>query len=451
MTEKNLPKVQLFNLAFLFFGISFAFTFLTANMSSIFKFLGASNAHLPYLWLAAPVTGLIIQPFVGQLSDDTVSKFGKRRPYLLFWGLLASLAFCILPLFNVLSVTVLFIWIIGFSINGCMEAMRALIGDVVTPLYRARVFALQAILGGIGAAVGASLPFLIDQLYGHLHLQIVLLPRQLPLNLKIPFVLSGIVLLATLAWTLYAVKEKPSRYVALLKTSKCKLSLQTRVSELFHEFYLTSRSLPKNFVTLCLVQFLLWAGVFTFWLYFTNTIAQNLYGLPLAADLLDKPSYAKILEKAMVAASLYSSIYQYLSVLCAALLFFLPKTAPLKIIYMGILLLGSAGIWMLGLAQYTWMLMFGIIAVGIMWGAVCTLPYIIAIQMIPKGKMGTYLGILNIGITLPQVLCGLFCGPVYRYIFNYQAADMLILSGGLVLLGALLLGRQARLEAVLRL
>lgn len=442
-------RIEILYLAILAFGINLCFAFQISNLSSIFKFLGADNNELPLLWLIPPLTGLIIQPLVGQMSDDTVSKYGKRRPYIIVWGLIAALSLCLLSAVHTLIYVILLTWMVGCSLNAGAESLRALTGDVAFQESEcSKAFALQAFFSGIGGALGTSLPFLLNKLFIFFSINDMASIGALPNNLRLSFILIAIILVVTISISMRYVKERPYTRAALLQKKKKQNNLRMRIAKIFIDLYKNFKRMPTAFRKICWIHATTWVGIFIFWLYFTVTLAQNLYHLPLDADI-SSLLYAEILQKANLDSLYYFSIYQYVSVAYAALLYFLSNFNRIKLIHVFSLLVGGVGMLLIGFVQDAHLLTLAFVAIGIMWGSMVVLPYAIAIQVLPKGKIGAYLGIFNICITAPQILCGLLLSPIFTYIFQGQAPYLLVLAGTFILLSAYFwfrLGRQKTAE-----
>lgn len=447
MIQKYFSKPYLFYLALLAFGISFGFTFQLANLSSVFKFLGATPDQLPFLWLAPPITGLIIQPLIGQMSDDTITQWGKRRPYIIGWGILAMAAFLSLPFFNSLLIVLFFTWIIGASLNGSTEALRALTTDLSQKKERSQAFALQAFLGGIGAALGTSLPYLMNKCCLYFHSSTLPNIGSIPSDLKFSFVMAGLVGGITVFISMLKVKEVPYKHQSLLeKKHKAKpLAIIQRTIKIFRDLGISIKKSSGQFRKYCFIHAAAWLGIFIFWLYFTTALAQNLYGLPPLAHLNTSSShYAYILQKANLKASLYLSIYQYVSVAYALFLFFILNiTEKTKFIHSLSLLIGGTAMALLGFADTQLMVVCCMLGIGVMWGSLSILPYTIVSHILPKGKFGVYLGIFNISITIPQIISGLSLSPIYIYLFKGHAMYMMLLAGLLIMLSGLLWLKEA--------
>ncbi len=446
MIQKYFSKPYLFYLALLGFGASFGFTFQLANLSSIFKFLGATSNQLPFLWLAPPITGLIIQPLIGQMSDNTITPWGKRRPYIIGWGILAVVAFLSIPFCNSLPLVLFFTWVIGASLNGSSEAVKALTTDLSQGKERSQSFSLQAFFGGIGAALGTSLPYFMNKLCLLFHHSSPAI-GSIPYHLKLSFLTAGVVGGITLFISMYKIKEAPSNHQKLWerKHKDKPLSIVRRCVKILRDLGVNIKKSSAEFRKYCFIHSAAWLGIFIFWLYFTATVAQNMYNLPALAHLHTSPAhYAHILQKANLSASLYLSIYQYVSVIYALFLFFILKiTDQTKLIHSVSLVIGGVAMIMLGFADTKAMLVFCMLGIGVMWGSLTILPYTIVSQILPKGKFGVYLGIFNISITIPQIVSGLSLAPIYTYVFKGHAMYTMILAGTLIIFSGLLWFKEA--------
>lgn len=428
---KKIIRPELFYLALLAFGINLCFAFQVANLSSIFKFLGAGNNALPLLWLVPPLTGLIIQPLIGQLSDDTVTKFGKRRPYIVICSILAALSFAMLPLTNSLLIAMLLTWLIDSSLNGCSEGLRTLTADLTFKDKEfSRAFAIQAFFAGIGGAVGSGLPYLIHKLNICFNNENEIVLGGLPINLKVTLVIISVLLLFVTYVSIKNVKERNYSKSSLLQRKSRHLTLMMRTKKILYDLYKSIKNTPPMFKKVCIIHGFTWIGMFIFWLYFTVALAQMIYGLP--SQSVNSLKYNSILQKASLDASVYFTVYQYVSVVYSIVLYFLSNRIKLTFLHALSLMIGGVGMSLIFFAHSPFWFLVSAIGVGIMWGSLVVLPYAIAIQILPKGRIGTYLGIFNICITFPQLICGLLLTPLYTYIFNHQAVYLLMLGATLI-------------------
>lgn len=446
MTQQT-TKSQLIYLAILAFGINLCFAFQVTNLSSIFKFLGAGTNDLPLLWLIPPLTGLIVQPLVGQMSDDTVSRFGKRRPYIVGWGIFAVLSLSILPLANTLLMAILLMWLVDCSLNGSSEGLRALTGDITGKKEeRSQAFAIQAFFSGIGAALGTAMPYLIYKGYNFFHFGSELTAGQIPTNLKLSFLLTGAILLIAIMVASPKIKERPLTRQGLLEKKRKSISLNARVRKIFRDLYMSCKKMSPQFRSICFIHALTWMGIFIFWLYFTVALAQNIYHYPVHSDGTRSLAHSSVLQQANLDSSFYFSIYQYVSVAYTLILFFLARLPNLNLLHAASIIVGGIGMALICFEHDTTALVISFIAIGIMWGSMAVLPYAIAMQVSPKGKLGIYLGIFNMSITAPQIICSLILSPIYTYLFHKQASYLLLLAGLLIIFSGILWIRQEKFK-----
>lgn len=439
MTQKNLTTWQFFNLSICAFGLQFASSLQMAGTSSLYKFLGAESSNLSYLWLAAPISGLLIQPIVGQFSDSTATKYGKRMPYIFIWGILGFLALLLLPMAGTVWFAAALMWILSCSHNGCTEALRALIGDITPNPQKARAFALQTIFAGVGAAIAAVLPSLLTEV---LHIGVGTQSlNTVPKTLQISFIVAALVLLGSIFWTVYTIREKAFTKINLLRVQKSHLhkNIWQMIYANLREVYQHTSHMPKIMRQLSIVQVFSWFGIFSLWLYFGIAIAQHIYGLSTQADISSDSSAAALLEQATIWTGVCFGIYQFVSVIYAIILPKLTDRYPLKIIHGISLLIGALSIMSCGLIHNHYLLIINMIGVGIMWGSVMTMPYTIIASEVSRAKMGVYMGIFNITITLPQIISGLTLSLITSKIFHNHAMYSIILGGLLIGVSATLL------------
>lgn len=422
----------LFFLGMLAFSTSLAATYQLNNLSSIFKFLGLNNNKLSYLWLAPPVTGLILQPIIGQLSDDTMTRYGKRRPYIFCWGLLTAFTFCLFSLFDSLIILALLVLISDATLNATVEASRTLTSDLTRNEERSRAFALLAFFGGLGSAIGAALPFLLNKLLTLLNYYKQVIPGHVPFYLKVGFLISGLIVGVIIFFTVYHLKEKNINKSNLLNKKKKPRKLISKIAKPFIEVVKNIPKMSSKLKRYCFIHAVCWIGIFIFWLFFTTMLAQNFYHLPL--DASSSLECMKIMQKANLDTSYYFSIYQYVSVGTALFLFYFSSKFSMKLLHAIALSLGGISLLLMPFITSETQVLIAMIGIGIMWGSMCTLPYAIVTQILPKNKIGVYLGIFNISITLPQIICGFTLSPLFVFVFKNHAV-YLISFAGLILIG----------------
>lgn len=439
MTQKFLTLKQLLYLSICAFGLQFANSLQMAGTSSLYKFLGAHSSDLSLLWLAAPISGLIIQPIVGQFSDSTVTRYGKRIPYIFIWGILGCLSLLLLPLSTTVWFAALLMWLLSCSHNGCTEALRALIGDITPNQQKARTFALQTIFAGIGAGIAALLPNFLTQIL-HIGIGDQNL-HEVPRSLQISFFIAGLVFILCIIVTVTKIKERAFNKANLLRHQK-ELHKKSRTQDFYQnlkEIYQHVRHLPRVIRQLSIVQMFCWFGIFCFWLYFGIAVAQQIYGMPLHASLTTDANAAQLLEKATIWTGVCFGVYQFVSVIFAILIPYLTNKISPKILHGVSLFIGGISILTCSLAHHHQTLIVNMIGFGILWGSVMTMPYVIIASEVSRAKMGLYMGIFNISITLPQIISGFSLGFITSRIFNGHAMYAIVLSGLMILVSASLL------------
>jgi maltose/moltooligosaccharide transporter len=477
---------QIWNMCFGFLGIQFGFALQNANVSRIFQSLGASIDELPILWLAAPVTGLIVQPIIGYMSDRTWGPLGRRRPYFLVGALLASAALVFMPHSPALWVAAGMLWILDASINISMEPFRALVGDNLPDRQRSLGYSMQSWFIGIGAVVASALPWILANHFG---VSNVAAPGDLPDSVKWAFYLGAAAFLGAVAWTVFSTREyppdeleafaahnappahgeafarTPQQYrnasllwigaglgftvlVALLGWDKqlhvlgiglaafgvlqrlaAARQQRGQTGGLLHSIVNDLFLMPAVMRQLAVVQFLSWFALFSMWIYATAGITQHHYGATdtTSAAYNDGANWVGVLFAA----------YNGFAALAAL---FIPKLAEtlgrrkahLVCLWCGAL--GLLSIRFIGDPRWLWLSMIG---VGIAWAAILSLPYAMLSQAVPARKMGIYMGIFNFFIVIPQILAASVLGILVRVLFGGDSIDALALGGVLLLLAGL--------------
>src|SRR5262245_12830081 len=235
MERPRLSFWQIWNMSFGFLGIQFGWALQMANMSAIYEYLGADAHQIPILWLAAPLTGLVVQPIIGHMSDHTWNRLGRRRPYFLAGALLASFALVAMPNSSALWMAAGLLWVMDASINISMEPFRAFIADLMPPDQRTSGFAMQALFIGLGAVIASMLPWLLHNVFpggsGGLTAG-----KTIPLAVTFAFYMGAFVFLAAVLWTIFTTKEHPPDDMAAFKKRKAeKPGIGAAASEIFHD------------------------------------------------------------------------------------------------------------------------------------------------------------------------------------------------------------------------
>ena len=435
-TKPTLSFWQIWNMSFGFMGIQFGFALQGGYMSRIFQTLGASPEEIPGLWIAAPLTGLIVQPIIGFLSDRTWSvRFGRRKPYFLIGAILSSLALFFVPYSPTLWVAAGFLWILDASINISMEPFRALVADKLPESQRSYGFILQTLIIGIGTWVASNLPWMVSKL-GYAE---DAASKGIPTNVKVAFGIGALVFLGSILYTIFTTKEYPPSDEAAFKKEK-------KNANFIKDFWSSVTSMSSTMLKLGLIQFFSWFSFFTMWSMATPALTSFLYKAPAPSEALSKvdPVAFETMNKSFqVAADSVGSnmgIYGLTSMLFAlALTFYAAKfSVNRKWVHLVSLVAGGAGFILMGFIpspDYLW-LCFALI--GFAWGSILSMPYAMLSSTVDENKMGLMMGLFNMFIVIPQIIAALGGVNTLSKIFGGgPIAPMLLAGSSLVLAGLL--------------
>jgi maltose/moltooligosaccharide transporter len=486
---------QIWNMCFGFLGIQFGFALQNANVSRIFQTLGADIEALPILWVAAPVTGLLVQPVIGYLSDRTWNRLGRRRPFFLAGAIFASLALFVMPNSPTLWIAAGMLWIMDASINVSMEPFRAFVGDNLPAEQRTTGFAMQGFFIGVGAVVASALPWILTNWFDVANTA----PEGIiPDSVRWSFYLGGAVFLAAVTWTVVSSREYSPQQLAAFETATQQaatervdartpawyrntglgllviglaLSVWVLTSGLDKQLYILSGGLvltgalllvtwqlqaagrtgngiyvvvndlfamPRVMRQLALVQFFAWFALFAMWIYGTAAVTSHHYG---TADT----GSAAWNEGANWVGVLFAA-YNGFAALAALAIPPLVNRLGCRISHLCNLALGGAGLiafWFI--SDPAWLLL-PMIGVGIAWASILTLPYALLAGVLPAAKMGVYMGIFNFFIVIPQLVAASLLGLLLRGLFEGRPIFGLVIGGFSMLiagLATLLVDRQA--------
>jgi maltose/moltooligosaccharide transporter len=436
------PKLglnQIINLSMGFMGIQMGFGLQNGNASRILSNFGADVHELSWFWLVAPFTGLIVQPIIGHMGDNTWTKLGRRKPYFLIGAILAALGLIFLPNSSVLAGENLtaaefmgisaVLWIgVGFlalmdaSFNISMEPFRALVGDLLPKSQGTLGFSVQTILIGIGAVLGSFLPWILTNIFG--------VPNVAPEGFVAPnvvysFYVGAVILILTILYTIITTKEYPPEEFAKYNGEPIK-ETKTKITDIFVDFV----HMPKRMKRLGTVQFFSWFALFTMWVYTTSALATHQYGL----DPTDTKS--ALFNEAGDWVGVLFGVYNFAAIVFAFLLTPLAKKTSRKFVH--IIALTSGGIGLLSIyfiSDPQWLIL-SMIGVGFAWASILAMPYALLIDSLPLNKMGVYMGIFNFFIVIPQIINGFVGGPIITTFFNDYAIYYLVFGGVLFLLAA---------------
>lgn len=431
ISRPTLSFWQILNMSFGFLGIQFGLALQNSNASRILQTFGADVGHLSLFWLAAPLTGMIVQPIIGYYSDQTWTKLGRRRPFFLVGAFLTAITLVLMPnsalLATVLSPMLIgagLLMIMDASINVAMEPFRALVADKLPVEQRSAGFSMQTFLIGIGAVVGSLLPYIFAEYFG---VSKVAPEGHIPDNVIYSFYTGAAVLIITILWTVFTTTEYSPKEMAKFEADDHIEHKKEGVLSIFKDF----ANMPSTMKQLGLVQFFSWFALFSMWVFTTPAIAQHIYkvkaGDTSSISFADAGNWVGILF----------GIYNGVSALYAIVLPLIAKKTSKKIAHSFSLVAGGLGLISIYFIQDTMHLIFSMIGVGFAWGSILSMPYAILSDYIPARKMGVYMGIFNFFITLPQIVNGFFGGLIVKEIYHGEAIYAIVIAGIAMLLGAI--------------
>jgi len=433
MEKPRLSFGQIWNMSFGFLGIQFGWGLQMANVSAIYEYLGASAHQIPMLWLAAPLTGLLVQPIIGSMSDRTWGRLGRRRPYFLVGAILSSIALCFMPNSTTLWMAAGLLWILDASINVSMEPFRAFVADLLPEEQRTQGFAMQSLFIGLGAVVASALPWIFTNVFG---LASTGGAGAIPLNVKLSFYVGALAFLGAVLWTIVTTKEYPPEDPEAFRRLRAERS---GFGNAAREILSAIGAMPDTMKKLSLVQVCTWFGLFCMWLYFPVAVARNVFGAPDESS----PLYREGVEWAGLCFGMYSAV-------CFAFSFALPALAARlgrRLTHTLCLVAGGLGLLSVAVIHHKVLLFLSMTGVGIAWASILSMPYAILAGSLPADRTGTYMGIFNFFIVIPEIVASLAFGWVMLHLLDNNRLAAVVAGGAFMLLAALLMQR-VRDEAV---
>ncbi|MCF8380792.1 MAG: MFS transporter [Bacteroidales bacterium] len=489
MKKPKLSFWQIWNMSFGFLGIQFGFGLQNGNVSRIFQTLGAEIDQIPILWIAAPVTGLIMQPIIGHLSDNTWNRLGRRRPYFLIGAILASLSLILMPNSPSLWMAAGMLWIMDASINISMEPFRAYVGDMLPEEQRTLGFTMQSFFIGIGAFVASWLPYMMANF---LDISNEAAAGEIPPTVKFSFYIGGAVFLAAVLWTVVSSKEYSPEQMASFEENMASNKTAEEVKEkpvgkylragiiwtligslavypIYHfklekELYVLAfgvgtfgvlqlltalfvstgkrknglvsiitdlYDMPATMKQLAMVQFFSWFALFSMWIYTTSAVTKHLY---LTVDTTSA-AYNE-------GANLVSGMFGWYNLFAAGfgliVLPFIARKTNRKITHMIALVAGGIGLGSIFFLKNPDHLIYSMIGIGFAWASILAMPYAMLTGSLPQNKMGVYMGIFNFFIVIPQILAATILGFMVKELFNEESIYALLAGGVSMIIAALL-------------
>ena len=424
MQKPRLSFWQIFNMSFGFLGIQFGWGLQLANMSGIYTYLGARPEDVPILWLAGPVTGLLVQPLIGSMSDRTWNRLGRRRPYFLTGAILASIALFFMPDSGTLWMAAGLLWILDASINVSMEPFRAFVADKLNVDQRTAGFAMQSFFIGVGATLANALPLIfrrlgVDERGVNAANEAV---RVIPASVSYSFKIGAVAFLVCVLWTVVTTKEFPPEDMAEFERKRReRKGMSAALAEVASAF----RDMPKTMKQLAVVQFFTWLGLFCMWMFFGLMTSYHIFGATNERD----PRFADGQAWGGWAFAIYS-------ITCFLVAFLLPPLARAtsrKAVHAISLLFGALGLLSVYFIHDKSILLLSMIGVGVAWASILSMPYAILSGALPAARMGVYMGIFNFFIVIPEIIASFCFGPVIRAAFgtdNPNAPMYVVMAGG---------------------
>ncbi len=489
MTRKpRLEFWQLWNMSFGYVGIQFGFALQTANISRIFETLGAKVENIPILWVAAPISGLLIQPIIGHMSDKTWNRLGRRKPYFLAGAILSSLALILMPNSPTLWIAAGMLWIMDASINITMQPFRAFIGDMLPDEQRTKGFAVQTFFIGASSVIASACPYLFTR---WLHIANTAPAGEIPPSVKWSFYIGGIAFLLAVLWTIFKVREYSpeelerfgdgtesgaredndlqldarscTRQGGFLLVAGLAFTWLVRAMDWYQGLYILSlgtafygilelvaarrhnrgstggmveivadlRNMPTTMKQLALVTMLTWFALFAMFIYSTSAVTSYHFG--------STDTTSELYNTGANWVGVLMAVYNGVAALVAFLLPVLARKVGRVATHVVCLIIGGIGLMSMYAFKDPMLLLISMTAVGIAWASLLTMPYAILSSAVSHKKMGVYMGMFNLFVVIPQILASAVLGLLVRTVFHGQAIYAIVLGGAAMVLSGLLM------------
>ncbi|HZW39016.1 MAG TPA: MFS transporter [Ignavibacteriaceae bacterium] len=411
-------------MSFGFLGIQFGFALQNANVSRIFETLGASIDAIPILWIAAPLTGMVVQPIIGYLSDRTWGRLGRRRPFFFIGAILASVGLLIMPNSPALWVAAGMLWIMDTSFNITMEPFRALVADLLPSEQRTAGFAFQTIFIGVGAFVASWLPYVFTNWF---NISNTAPAGEVPPSVRYSFYIGAAAFLGSVLYTVFTTKEYPPENIEEFRKFKQE---NKGVFHGFSEVIKNIAHMPTTMVQLAVVQFFSWFALFAMWIYTTPAVTRHLF---FTSDPTTEAynTGANLVGKLM-------GVYNLFAAIMAFILPWLSQRTSRKFVHSISLIAGGLGLLSFYFIKNPDLLYLSEIGIGLGWASILTMPYSILAGSIPPTKMGVYMGLFNFFIVIPQIVAASILGLLVKNFFGEDPMYALVVGGCSMFLAALL-------------
>ena len=431
MEKRKLGFWEIWNMSFGFLGIQFGFALQGGFMSRIFQTLGASPEEIPALWIAAPLTGLLVQPIIGYLSDHTWHpKYGRRKPYFLIGAVLSSFALFFGPYSPTLWIAAGFLWILDASINISMEPFRALVADKLPEEQRSYGFVLQTLIIGIGTWVASNLPWLVEKMGFTQESSAGVVPEYV----KIAFGIGALVFLISILYTVLTTREYPPKDLEEFKKQK-------KENNFFKDLKVSFSTMTSTMKKLGVIQFFSWFAFFTMWSMATPALTNFVFHAPApdkkAFDFTIASQEAtfnianKLYQTAADSVGSAMGLYGLSSMAFALILTFYASNAKVnrKYIHMFSLIAGGVGFLIMGLLPSPVYLNISFLLIGLSWGSILSMPYAMLSSSVDENRMGMMMGLFNMFIVIPQIIAALGGVIFLSKLFGTSAIAPMFLAG----------------------
>ena len=415
MSEKPTMRFwQIWNMSFGFLGIQFGWGLQMANMSSIYSYLGARPGQIALLWLAAPVTGVIIQPLIGQASDRTWTRLGRRRPYILVGAILASLALIFMPNSPTFWVAAGLLWVLDGTINASMQPFRAMVADNLPEKQNSQGFAIQSLFIGLGGTIASALPWMMTNWFGIAQEKAG--QGHIPISVTLSFYIGAVAFIGAVLWTVFSTKEIPPDDAELNAIRSGKFDWTLGLGDIVRLI----GHLPKRMWELGLVQFFTWIGMFCLWVYFSPAIAGNVFHANEGTVEM---------EASGAWAGFCFAMYNAVCFLFSFVLIRATKYTGPKLMHTLCLAIGAVGLLCIPLMSEKYGLLFAMTCIGIAWSSILSMPYAMLTPALPPDKLGVMMGIFNLFIVIPQVIASGLLGYIIEIFFGGKPMSAMIIGG----------------------
>ena len=431
--KKKLGFWEIWNMSFGFLGIQFGFALQGGFMSRIFQTLGADESSIPLLWIAAPLTGLIVQPIIGYLSDNTWhSRLGRRKPYFLIGAILSSIALFFVPYSSTLWMAAGFLWILDASINISMEPFRALVADKLPESQRSYGFVTQTLIIGIGTWIASNLPYFVSSL----GVSDVSEPGIVPDSVKLAFAIGAGVFFISILYTILTTSEYPPKDL-----NKFRKEQKKGLVSMFKEFSSHYVEMPVIMKKLGVIQFFSWFAFFTMWSMANPAITEHVFNAPVPVisefnldnevELEKYNSQNLSFQKASNLTGSYMGTYGLSSMLFALILTIYTSKRKInrKMIHLWSLILGGIGFISMYYISSHSLLIISFSLIGISWGSILSMPYAMLSSSVKEESMGTSMGIFNMFIVIPQIIAAIGGINILSSILGDKAIFSMIIAG----------------------